>query len=316
MSVECYKSKGRNSYYYEGKKVSKNSARSLSKKLPKCVSKSKANMIKSLKKQLKEVLTHREQYKTTSADLDSRLKGMNDQLDKLQEERLTLIEEVNKREKIIYSKNDEITERMEVIGRLDDENRELKEKATRYYNEGQALEQENRALQQRLDIAENTIEGYKNKYADDIGKAEEEIKELNQELEQTAKEADKLNQELEQKTRDADQCEADKLAMQEDINLLRNVAENLRNKLQEEKNECLDRVQRAIEETEGNISKREARKYEKELSDLNGKLRLSEEALDELRKAGTLQGKKLPAKAVKKAIKKMKQAGANIKFVE
>ena len=75
MSVECYRTKGRNSYYYEGKKVSKRSALSLSPKLPKCISKTKANMIKSLKKQLKDVLTHREQYKTTSVDLDNKLKA-------------------------------------------------------------------------------------------------------------------------------------------------------------------------------------------------------------------------------------------------
>ena len=67
-------------------------------------------------------------------------------------------------------------------------------------------------------------------------------------------------------------------------------------------------MQRAIEESEGNISKKEARKYEKELSTLNSRLRLSEEALDELRKAGSLQGKKMSPKAVKKAIKKINKA--------
>ena len=337
MSVECYRtrgtgyrSRGKNTYYNEGKRISKKVASYISPKLPKCVSKTKSIEIKNLKKQLKEVMTHREQYKTTSADLDNRLKTMNDQLDKLQEERLTLIEEVNKREKIIYSKNDEIVERMEVIGRLDAENRELKdnlknsvndlkklkseyedlkddledlkEKATRYYNEGQTLEQENSVLKQRVIDADDTIKVYTDKYADDMGQADEEI--------------NKLNQELEQKTRDADECEADKLALQEDINILRNTAENLRNKLVEEKDDCLLRVQRAIEETDGNISRREAQRYEKELSDLNGRLRLADEALDELRKAGSLEGKKMAPKSVKRAIKKMKKAGANIKFVE
>jgi chromosome segregation ATPase len=75
MSLECYRSRGRNTYYNEGKRISKKMASSLSPKLPKCVSKTKSNEIKNLKKQLKEVLTHREQYKTTSADLDSRLKA-------------------------------------------------------------------------------------------------------------------------------------------------------------------------------------------------------------------------------------------------
>ena len=68
MSLECYRSRGRNTYYNEGKRISKKMASSLSPKLPKCVSKTKSNEIKNLKKQLKEVLTHREQYNTTSAD--------------------------------------------------------------------------------------------------------------------------------------------------------------------------------------------------------------------------------------------------------
>ena len=430
MSVECYRSRGRNTYYNEGKRISKKVASTLSPKLPKCVSKTKSIEIKNLKKQLKEVMTHREEYKTTSSDLDSRLKacsivreeydrlvdmiksatssvdilgrvclsqdlkekidreykelretlesttrsydekveklvsvveknqvdieayqtevvslnnenkglrevlndnanviaGLKEQLDRLQEERLNLIEEVNKREAIIYNKNDEIVERMEVIGRLDRENRELKdnlqksvsaynslkseyedlqddledlkEKATRYYNEGQTLEQENSVLRQRLIDADDTIKTYTDKYTNDMGQADEEI--------------NKLNQELEQKTRDADECEADKLALQEDINILRNTAENLRNKLVEEKDDCLLRVQRAIEETDGNITKREAQKYERELSDLNGRLRLADEALDELRKAGSLEGKKMAPKSVKRAIKKMNKAGAKL----
>jgi len=405
-------------------------ASSLSPKLPKCVSKTKAREISSLKKQLKEVLTHREQYKTTSADLDSRLKtcsivkgeydrlvdminsanssvdvmnrvcltqdlkkkidreyrelretlesttrsydgkveqlvkiveknkldieayqsevlsvneennnlrealkenanmiaGLGQQINQLQDEKLNLIEEVNVRERKIDDKNAEIEERMEVNGRLyaennelndnikkvSDENRslksyydaldqdheELKEKTKVIYAELQSLEEENGVLKQRLIDGEKTIETYTNKYTDDMGEADEEIRVLQETLEQTSKKEQ--------------ECEADKLLLQEDINTLRNSAENLRNNLIEEKNDCLDRVQRAIEETEGNISSRESRKYEKELTDLNGKLRLTEEALDELRKAGTLEGKKLPAKAVRKAIKKLNQAGGKV----
>lgn len=444
MSVQCYRDKGKNTYYSEGKRVSKKVASYLSPKLPKCVSKTKSLEIKNLKKQLKEVMTNREQYKTTSADLDNRLKtcaivreeydrlvdminsasssvdvmnrvclsqdlkekidreyrelrdilesttrsydekveklvsiveknkidieayqtevislndenkglrdaltdnanvisGLGEQLDRLQEERINLIEEVNIREKKIDDKNDEIMQRMEVISRLDGENRELKEnvqkmsgdysklnsyyealdedheelkeKTNSIYAELQASEEENSILKQRLIEAENTIGEYTNKYADDMGKADEEIQKLNQDLEQTVKEATKLNKDLEQKTTDADQYEAENLAMQEDINLLRNTAENLRNNLIDEKNACLLRVQKAIEDTDGNISRREAQKYEKELSDLNSRLRLSDEALDELRKAGTLEGKKIDPKAVKKAIKNLKKAGASL----
>jgi chromosome segregation ATPase len=427
MSIECYRSRGKNTYYSEGKRISKKIASTLSPKLPKCVSKTKSNEIKNLKKQLKEVMTHREQYKTTSSDLDSRLKacsiireeydrlvdmiksatssvdvmgrvcltqdlkekidreyrelretlesttrsydekveklvsvveknqvdiesyqtevvslnnenkglrdalndnanvigGLKEQLDRLQEERLNLIEEVNKLEAIIYNKNDEIVERMQVIGRLDSENRELKDNLTKMASdyddlkddfedvkqrarsvvaelqqENEGLKEENEVLKQRLTNSENTKEEYINRYENDMGQADEEITRLGEALEQTSKKEQ--------------ECEADKLVLQEDINLLRNSAENLRNSLIEEKNECLERVQRAIEETEGNISKREARKYEKELSDLNSKLRLTDEALDELKKAGSLEGKKMSPKSVKKAIKKLKNAGAKV----
>lgn len=448
MSVECYRTRGRNTYYNEGKRISKKIASTLSPKLPKCVSKTKSNEIKNLKKQLKEVMTHREQYKTTSSDLDSRLKacsivreeydrlvdmiksatssvdvmdricisqdlkekidreyrelretlesttrsydekveklvsvveknkvdieayqtevvslnnenkglrdalndntniivGLKEQLDRLQEERLNLIEEVNRREAIIYNKNDEIVEKIEVIGRLGRENRELKdnvqkiasdynklnsyydglnkdheelkEKVNVIYSELQTLENNNEVLKQRLIDADDSIKVYTNKYAEDMGQADEEIRALGEENERLKNKAEKLEEELEQKTRDADECEADKLAMKEDINILRNTAENLRNKIVEEKDECLLRVQRAIEETDGNISKREAKKYERELSDLNGRLTLADEALYELKKSGTLEGKKMSPKSVKRAIKKMNKAGANIKFVE
>ena len=526
MSVECYRSRGKNTYYNEGKRISKKVASYLSPKLPKCVSKTKSLEIKNLKKQLKEVMTHREQYKTTSADLDNRLKtcgivreeydrlvdmiksatssvdvmgrvcltqdlkekidreykelretlesttrsydekveklvsvveknqvdieayqtevvslnnenkglrevlndnanvigGLKEQLDRLQEERLNLIEEVNNREKKIDDKNDEIIERMEVIGRLDSENRELKdnvkkmsgdysklnsyyealdedheelkEKTNSIYTELQTLDEENSVLRQRLIDAEKTIEEYINRYTNDMEKADEEIKELNVKLENELEKKKKIeeinlnvvsilenkinklgddkmilkdnfdqivalsdrldnalassiekttecfaeNKELSQtfsgekfnlesslfniqednkRMREAlkksiDQCDIDKNILQEDINTLRNTAENLRNKIVEEKDECLLRVQRAIEESEGNISKREAKKYERELSDLNSRLRLADEALDELRKAGSLEGKKMSPKSVKRAIKKMQKAGVNV----
>jgi len=294
-------------------------ASSLSPKLPKCVSKTKAREISSLKKQLKEVLTHREQYKTTSADLDSRLKtcsivkgeydrlvdminsanssvdvmnrvcltqdlkkkidreyrelretlesttrsydgkveqlvkiveknkldieayqsevlsvneennnlrealkenanmiaGLGQQINQLQDEKLNLIEEVNVRERKIDDKNAEIEERMEVNGRLyaennelndnikkvSDENRslksyydaldqdheELKEKTKVIYAELQSLEEENGVLKQRLIDGEKTIETYTNKYTDDMGEADEEIRVLQETLEQTSK---------------------------------------------------------------------------------------------------------------------------------
>ena len=74
MSLECYKGKGgADLYYYEGKRISK--SKLVGKKLPKCVSKTNQNVIDSLKKQLKEVLSNRENIKGINAELDSKLKA-------------------------------------------------------------------------------------------------------------------------------------------------------------------------------------------------------------------------------------------------
>jgi chromosome segregation ATPase len=274
--------------------------------------------------------------------------GLGKQINQLQDEKLNLIEELNVRERKIDDKNAEIEERIEVIGRFVDETNELKDSVKK-------LADENSVLKQRLSNAENTIEKYKNKYADDMVAAEEEIQKLeedNKVLKNTYNEMLDINDKLDaslgvaiEKSRECFaqneelsesfsnekfQIESSLFNMQEDNKRMREVlsdckddkdilkmqegqietlmrdAQELNNEIQREKNECLSRVQTAIEENEGNIGKREARKYEKELSRLNSRLRLSEEALDELRKAGSLEGKKMVPKAVKKAIKKMK----------
>ncbi len=503
MSIECYRTKGRNTYYSEGKRISKKIASSLSPKLPKCVSKTKSNMIKNLKKQLKEVMTHREQYKTTSSDLDNKLKacsiireeydrlvdmiksatssvdvmgrvcltqdlkekidreyrelretlesttrsydekveklvsvveknqvdieayqtevvtlsnenkglreilndnatviaGLKEQIDRLQEERLKLIEDVNEREAIIYNKNDEIVQRMEVIGRLDRENRELKdnlqkmaddysklngfyesldedhkelkEKAREIYSQLQSSENDNEVLNKRLIDAEDTIKVYTDKYADDMYKADEEIKVLEEEnnelrkkvenleeqnktlkdnIEDMIQTSDKLDQSLKLAIEKSRECfaenkeleetfssekfnlEASLFNIQEDnkrmkdllkdckddkdilkiqegqIETLMRQAQELREQVQREKDECLVRIQQRIEETEGNISSREAKKYESQILDLNRELLNAQKVIDDLKKA---QGSspKVQQKALNKAQKNMKYKG-------
>ncbi len=340
MSVECYRSKGRNSYYYKEKKVSKKLASSISPKLPKCFSNTKSRadamnrVTQDLKSQIdRECRVLREKLESTTRSYDEKV----EQLIKIVERNKL---DIKSYQKELLSVNEEKYELNDNIKKLIDENNVLK---------------------QSLINAENTIEKYKNKYADDMVAAEEKIQKLvedNKMLKNTYNEMldindnldaslavaieksrecfeenkeltenfsnerlqlegslfniqndnERIKEALEQANSEDRECEADRLVLQEDINILRTTAENLKNKIVEEKNECLERVQRAIEETEGNIGSREARRYEKELSDLNSKLRLTEEALNELKKAGTLEGKKMPAKAVKKAIKKMKQA--------
>lgn len=556
MSIECYRTKGRNTYYSEGKRVSKKVASTLSPKLPKCVSKTKSIEIKNLKKQLKEVMTHREQYKTTSSDLDNKLKacsiireeydrlvdmiksatssvdvmgrvclsqdlkekidreykelretlesttrsydekveklvsvveknkvdieayqtevvslsnennglrevlndnsnviaGLKEQIDRLQEERLKLIEAVNEREAIIYNKNDEIVQRMEVIGRLDRENRELKDnlqkrvsaynslqseyedlneeheelkvKARNIYAELQASENDNEVLKQRLidadeeirvlveennelrnriqkeqeyfrdaintykdneevlnnranalsvratslnqentelkDKLENEVEKKRrfeeissdilNKMENKIKKLEDDNKTLKDNFEEMVQLSDRLDKSLELAIEKSKECFADNkeledtfssekfnlesslfniqednkrmkdllkdckedreiLKMQEgQIETLMRQAEELRDAVQREKDECLARIQQRIEETEGNIGSREAKKYESQILELKRDLLDAEKVIDDLKKAQGASSKK-QQKALTKAQKKMKFKG-------
>ena len=453
MSLECYRSRGKNSYYYEGKRVSKKIASSLSPKLPKCVPKTKAKEIASLKKQLKEVLTHREQYKTTSADLDSRLKacsivkgeydrlvdminsanssvdvmnrvcltqdlkkqidreyrelretlesttrsydekveqllkiveknkldieayqsevlsvneennnlrealkenaniiaGLGQQINQLQNEKAELLEELNIRERKIDDKNAEIEEKIRIIGNLELENNELKnnitkiaseydnlknnfedlkDEATRYYNELNDALEENGALSQRVVDAENTIKDKEFQISETgrmFGKLSDELRKSNQEnnvlkqrviddaktIEETTNDMLKAKSDLATMTKDyedeidlvtttkvernkfqkeAEQCESEKTQLNIEIQELRSQAIQLRDAIQMEKDECLQRIQQRIEETEGQISSREAKKYEDQLLDLNRELLAAQEVIDNLKNAQSSTG--------------------------
>jgi DNA repair exonuclease SbcCD ATPase subunit len=76
--LECFKSKsGGSVYYFDGKRISKKDAQNIAsssgKKLPSCAVKSAKNELKSLKRRIKDVMSGRETYKTTSKDLEERL---------------------------------------------------------------------------------------------------------------------------------------------------------------------------------------------------------------------------------------------------
>ena len=76
--LECFKSKsGGSVYYFDGKRISKRDAQNIAsssgKKLPSCAVKSAKNELKSLKRRIKDVMSGRETYKTTSKDLEERL---------------------------------------------------------------------------------------------------------------------------------------------------------------------------------------------------------------------------------------------------
>ncbi len=75
-----------------------------------------------------------------------------------------------------------------------------------------------------------------------------------------------------------------------EIQELRSQAIQLRDAIQREKDECLQKIQQRIEETEGQISSREAKKYEDQLLDLNRELLAAQEVIDNLKKAQSSTG--------------------------
>jgi uncharacterized coiled-coil protein SlyX len=78
-----------------------------------------------------------------------------------------------------------------------------------------------------------------------------------------------------------------------------------------EKERCMNEVQQAVSE-EREISKKESREFESRIADLNSKLLLTEESLEDLNKVGKIknvdeiEGVK---KNLKKVSKKLKKAG-------
>ncbi len=200
MSLECYRSRGRNSYYYEGKKVSKKIASSLSPKLPRCVPKTKAREIKNLKKQLKEVLTHREQYKTTSADLDSRLKACS--IVKGEYDRL--VEMINSANSSVDVMN-RVCLTQDLKKQIDREYRELREtleSTTRSYDE---------KVEQLLKIVEKNkidIEAYQS----EVLSVNEENNNLREALKENANIISGLGQQI-------NQLQNEKAALLEELNI-------------------------------------------------------------------------------------------------
>jgi len=199
-SVECYRSRGRNSYYSEGKKISKISARSLTKKLPKCVSKTKAKEIASLKKQLKEVLTHREQYKTTSADLDSRLKTCAI----VREEYERLVDMINSATSSVDVMN-RVCLTQDLKKQIDSEYRELREN----------LESTTRTYDEKVEKLVSIVEKNKvdiEEYQTEVSSLDEENNNLREVLKENSNMIAGLGQQI-------NQLQDEKLKLIEDLNI-------------------------------------------------------------------------------------------------
>jgi len=129
---------------------------------------------------------------------------------------------------------------------------------------------------------------------------------------------DQLRDELSQKTQEFDielqnekeQCKIANDSLERKVQAMADLSKSLKYSLQQEKDKCLNDIQKAID-GEREISKKEAREYENKIAELNSKILITEESLEELNKIGKIQttgeieGTK---KSLKKVSKKLKRA--------
>jgi chromosome segregation ATPase len=175
---------------------------------------------------------------------------------------------------------------------LEDENKELRDSIAGNADLQTILDQlryeltqkskDEEELRQQLILYDKRYSEAVNKYADDVGQKEEEINELQE-----------LNESLTRK-----------------VQAMAETAKKLNFNLQQEKDKCIGDVQKAIDE-EREISKKEAREFESKIADLNAKLLITEETLEELNKVGKIKdlGEVKEVRAsLKKTSKKLKKA--------
>lgn len=207
----------------------------------------------------------------------------------LEDENKTLRQSVGNLEEDILSLQNEYSDLRDMWERLSEESKEM-------YQKNIELEEGKEYMIGRISQLDKSLGDAVNKYTDDIAEADEEIRRLQEEN-------DVLKERLNEKD---ESCDKDKAKLNELIRQFTVRARELQQDLSKEKDECLYRVQSAID-SEKEMSSREAKEYKKELSDLNYKLLMTEEALEELKRAENLTGVQ-QEKKVKKAVKKMKKA--------
>jgi chromosome segregation ATPase len=175
---------------------------------------------------------------------------------------------------------------------LEGENKELRETVAGNENLKSILDQlrneltirakDEEEMRKQLIMYDNKYGEAVNKYTDDMGQKEEEINELQE-----------LNESLNRK-----------------VQSMADLAKKLNFNLQQEKDKCMADVQQAID-GEKEISKKETREFESKIADLNAKLLITEETLEELNKVGKIKdlGEVKEVRAsLKKTSKKLKKA--------
>jgi DNA repair exonuclease SbcCD ATPase subunit len=311
--LECFKSKsGVSVYYYNGKRISKKEAKELGKNLPSCIVKSPKNEISSLKKRIKEIM-----YSGETVN-----KELSQKLDQERRDRLSI-------EKTLDNLTDQCSDRPDLLRTIED----LKDQVYKLETSNNEIKKDledtrqiNREMNSSIGDLLESLEKYKEQvkvidhmtkqieYQDmEIQKYDVEIKELKKDLERELSRNGEL-QDLVDKLTIQNQDEKDKCKIANDslerkVQAMAELSKTLKFSLEQEKERCLSDIQKTIYE-EREISKKEAREYENKIADLNSKILVTEESLEELNKIGKIQttseieGTKKKLSKVSKKLKK------------
>ena len=346
--LECFKSKtGGSVYYFEGKRISKREAQNISmgKKLPSCSVKTAKNELKSLKKRIKEVMSGRETFKLSSKDLQQRLNAC-DIIKNKYTDLIALIESASDNVDVM----NRICLTQDVKRKMDEQYNMIERSLQEYSLKNRELEDNLQTYKDQSKIMESmasSIETYKvaiDRYETEVKTLQDENKELREtiagnedlktildqlrnELSIRARDEEELRQQLimyenkygeavdkyaddmEREGKYIEELELANKSLENRIEAMADLAKKLNETYKQEKERCIVEVQKAID-GEREISKKEAREFESKIADLNSKLLITEETLEELKGTGKIEDlSQIPqAKSkLKKTSKKLKK---------
>jgi len=195
----------------------------------------------------------------------------------------------------------------------------------RYDMEIETLDRENKELRDSI-VGNADLQTILDQLRNELTQKTKDEEEIRQELiktrnywnEEYRKAVDRYADDMEQEDKYIEELTEANQSLERKVQAMAEVAKKLNYELQQEKDRCMGEVQKAIGE-EREISKKEAREFESRIADLNAKLLLTEETLEDLNRVGKIknvdeiQGVK---KNLKKVSKKLKKAQPKIVFVE
>ncbi len=295
--LECFKSKsGGSVYYYNGKRISKKEAQEIGKKLPSCIAKTSKNEISSLKRRIKEIMSSGENVN----------KELNQRLEQERRDRIVI-------EETLHNLTEQCSDRPDLIRTIDDLKDQVSKLEISNNETKKDLEdtkQINMDMKVSIDDLLESIRGYQER--------EKIMESMNKQIDyQNIKIQEYENRLLQQEEEfrselegEKEQCKIANDSLDRKVQAMAELAKTLKNSLEQEKDKCLLDVQKAIDE-EREISKREAREYENRISDLNSRILIAEQSLEDLNKIGKIQTtSEIPVakKKLSKVSKKLKKA--------